>query len=271
MKKLDILSFMLLVFLTPSTAFGWGAKGHNVIAHIAQNHLSPRAGREVTRLLGGYNMAYWSAWADGLRDDPRYDTFSTWHYANADEGFTYATAPKNPEGDVFTAVSHCVEQLSARTTGDTLKSMYLKLLIHFVGDMHCPMHAGRAGDRGGNEVPVTFLGTPGNLHRMWDSQLIDAARPWSALEWALNIDRRMTRDQRRALISGVPGGHPARTPDEAMWLEWMEQTVATAHTLYADTPDKVSWPYINRYTPLAERKLLEAGHRLAWLLNKIFD
>ncbi len=261
MKKRHIFGtiFILFAIFGPHPVFGWGTKGHNAIAHIAQAHLTPRAEREVTRLLDGYNMAYWSSWADGLRDDDRYDIFSTWHYANADAGQTYASSIKEEDGDVYTAVIFCTEQLQAKGAGDSLKTLYLKLLIHFVGDMHCPMHAGHLDDRGGNDFPVIFSGTESNLHRLWDSQLIDAARPWSAWEWAMNTDRRMGRREKREFAAGGP-------------LVWMEETVALAHMLYVDTPrgGSVSWPYINKYTPLVERRFLEAGYRLARLLNDIF-
>jgi hypothetical protein len=277
MKKLLIAALAILCWIPAS---GWGAKGHNAIAHIAQSHLDRRASREVTRLLDGYNMAYWSAWADGLRDDHRYDPFRTWHYANADEGFSYSSSPKNPSGDVYTAVVLCVEQLSSRETSDSLKSLYLKLLIHFVGDMHCPMHSGHLSDRGGNNYEVEFFGARSNLHRVWDSQIVDAARPWSGLEWAWNIDRRLTRLERRALIFADGGNsdeprsfrRSGREVTDTDILAWMESTVTLAHTLYAATPEgsNISWPYINRHSPLAEQKLLEAGHRLAALLNQIF-
>jgi hypothetical protein len=241
-------------------AWGWGAEGHEAIAHIAQGHLSRRAERQVTRLLDGHSMAYWASWADGLRGDHSYDGFTTWHYANADEGFTYATAPKLPTGDVYTAVVTCIERLQDRGASDSLKTMYLKLLIHFVGDMHCPMHAGHASDRGGNGFAIEFRGAASNLHRLWDSQIVDAARPtWDAWEWAVNADRVMNRREWREMIEGGP-------------LRWMEETVVLSHRLYVDTPrDKpVSQDYIRRQTPLIEQKFTEAGRRLAWLLNDIF-
>jgi hypothetical protein len=240
-------------------AWGWGAEGHNAIALIAQRHLSHRAERRVTRLLDGYNMAYWSAWADGLRDDKRYDAFATWHYANVDEGYTYATSPKNPTGDVYTAVNECIAQLESPSASDSLKTLYLKLLIHFVGDMHCPMHAGRTYDRGGNGYEVRFFGDRTSLHRLWDSELVDAARPWTGLEWSLNIDRPISRAERLAIVGTGP---------EA----WMEQTAVLSHELYAATPEgeNLAWPYINHWSPVVERKFLEAGYRLASLLNAIF-
>jgi hypothetical protein len=258
-KHLSALIFILVALLNVLPLYGWGGKGHNAIAIIAQNHLSCRAEREVTRLLDGYNMAYWSTWADGLRDDSRYDAFTTWHFANADAGYTYATAPKHPDGDVYTAVNLCVEQLKNRAVSDSLKTMYLKFLIHFVGDMHCPMHAGYASDRGGNGFEVIWSGNKTNLHKLWDSQLIDAARPWSALEWAINIDPKMNRRERKALAAGDP-------------LGWMEETVALAHALYGDTPQNKSlyWDYINKYDPMVAEQFLLGGYRLARLLNEIF-
>ncbi|MDR2912513.1 MAG: S1/P1 nuclease [Alistipes sp.] len=253
-----IVAFAALMTSLP--AFGWGEKGHNAIAHIAQNHLTRRAQREVTRLLEGHNMAYWSSWADGLREDNRYDFISTWHYANADEGHTYATADKNPEGDVYTAVELCVEKLREKGLSDSLRSLHLKLLIHFVGDMHCPMHAGHASDRGGNGYAVNFRGRKTNLHSLWDSQFVDAAHAWSATEWAENVDVKLGRDARREIEAGTP-------------LDWMEQTVVVSHSLYAGTPQNVSlsWDYINKYAPLVEEKFMEGGYRLAKLLNEIFS
>jgi hypothetical protein len=252
-----VLCFCAAAVVTP--AFGWGEKGHNAIARVAEAHLTRKAEREVRKLLGGHNMAYWSSWADGLRDDARYDHMSSWHYANAEEGRTYASSVKNPAGDVVTAVELCIEELGAANRSDSLRSHYLKLLIHFVGDMHCPMHAGHASDRGGNGHPVDFRGTRSNLHRLWDSQLIDAAHVWSALEWAVNMDYRMGRRQRAALQAGGP-------------RSWMEETMALSHAIYAGTERDatISWDYINRYSPVAERRLLEAGYRLARLLNELF-
>ncbi len=222
--KYSFIAFFIPILLTHALpAFGWGAEGHNAIAHIAQRHLTRRADREVTRLLEGRSMAYWSAWADGLRGDNRYDFLSTWHYANAAQGLTYAEAPKEPRGDVYTAVVECVDRLEERGTNDSLRAVWLKLLIHFVGDMHCPMHAGHPDDRGGNGFPVVFQGAQSNLHRLWDGQIVDAARPWNALEWAVNLDHGARRRPDRELSAGQP-------------LDWMEQTVLLSHQLYDDTP-----------------------------------
>lgn len=261
MKTLVYIIIGAILALNPASGFAWGEKGHNTIAWIAQAHLTPKTEREVRRLLGGHNMIYWSKWADELRDDSIYDIFSTWHYANADEGHTYATMPKNPAGDVVTATKLCIDQLSARGQSDSLRTLYLKLLIHFVGDMHCPMHTGRRSDSGGNAYPVTLFRAPAtNLHRIWDSSLIDAAHAWSALEWAQNIDYTMSKQERRQLQAG--------TPDE-----WIEQSVALAASIYAGTPQDrtLSYDYVNEWSPVVESQLLKGGYRLARVLNELFD
>jgi len=121
------------------------------------------------------------------------------------------------------------------------------------------MHAGRERDRGGNGYAVRLFGDAGSLHRLWDSELIDAARPWSAVEWATNINRRLNRTERHALEDGTP-------------REWMEETVTSVHAIYAATPEGeyVGWPYLNMYEPLVERRFTEAGYRLDRILNEIF-
>ncbi len=257
MKKLTLICLSLL--LSCGAAFGWGEKGHNTTAYIAQKHLSCKAEREISRLLDGKSMAYWSSWADGLRSDERFDFISTWHYANADEGYTYATAPKLPTGDVYTAVQECIAQLRTKGQSDSLRAMYLKLLIHFVGDMHCPMHAGHASDRGGNGYRINFRGRDMNLHSLWDSAIIEGIHGWSAYEWAENIDHRIPRKERKAMAAGTP-------------LIWMEETVVLSHSIYAATPQNEELPrsYVYGFAPLVEEQLLEGGLRLAKILNELF-
>lgn len=90
-----------------------------------------------------------------------------------------------------------VEQLKSRTLSAEDQRDYLRYLIHMVGDMHCPMHAGHRSDLGRNTVPVKWFGAPTNLHSIWDSKLVDSCRPWSYSEWTANIDRNLTKEDHR--------------------------------------------------------------------------
>ena len=259
MKKILIVIIGgLMLFLPIVSVFGWSSKGHNVIASIAEEHLSIKAKKEVRKLLEGRTMVYYSSWMDEIRSNPAYAYTSPWHYANVDEGKTYETMERQHGGDVVTATLEAIEQLKNKKLPDSIRAMNLKFLIHLIGDMHCPMHAGRATDRGGNEYVVIWNKTNTNLHRLWDDLVIEGARSWNSIEWAKFIDIDMSKKQRLAIEAGEP-------------LDWFKETVAIASDIYNNTPENEAVPqgYARKYTPVIEEQFLKAGYRLAGLLNSI--
>ena len=249
--------FLLFMYCLP--VFGWGSRGHEVIANIANVHLSKRAEKEVRKLLDGHTMVYYCIWMDEIRNDSVYAFTRTWHYANVDKGKTYETQDKQPEGDVVTALELSINQLKNKNQPDSVRSMYLKFLIHLVGDIHCPMHAGRAVDRGGNDFSVIWKKEKTNLHRVWDGLLISDAKNWSSIEWAIYIDIVMDKKRQKAIEAGTP-------------LDWFNETVAIADGIYENTKENQEIPqaYTRKYTPVIEEQFLKAGYRLAGLLNEIF-
>ena len=132
------------------------------------------------------------------------------------------------------------------------------MLIHLVGDMHCPMHLGRLSDLGGNRRPVRFFNRETNLHSVWDTNLPEAAHNWSYTEWKEQIDR--LTDEEKA---GITAGEPA---------DWAKETHETCKEIYASSPEgtKIEYDYIFKYTPVIEKQFLRGGHRLARLLNEIY-
>ena len=258
-KKSLILLAGIILCMNCMPVFGWGGKGHYVIAGIAEAHLSRKAKKEVRKLLDGHTMAYYSTWMDELRSDSTYAFSYTWHYANVDEGQTYETMDKEPAGDVVTATILSIEQLKNKSLPDSVRSMYLKFLIHLIGDMHCPMHAGRLSDRGGNSFPVVWKGEKTNLHRYWDSSVLEDARIWSSIEWSTYIDVAMKKKQRLAIQAGKP-------------IDWFIETVDYAKEIYENTSHNeiLTTSYAGKYIPLLEDQFLKAGYRLAGLLNEIF-
>ena len=255
MKKL--ITIMLLAF-TVQTAAAWGPKGHDAVAYIAECNVNKRVKAKVMEALGGHTFTYYSSWADNIRNFPEYRHTSTWHYANVDEGYTYATMPKNPKGDVLTAVTLIVEQLKSGKITPEEENIYLRMLIHFVGDMHCPMHAGRLSDLGGNQVIVKWFGRDVKLHAVWDDLIVESVRKWSYSEWQREIDN-VSKQEREAMAAGTP-------------LDWMNETVAICKKIYEDVPagSELSWDYQNENFPLLEMQLRKAGYRLARLLNEIY-
>lgn len=256
MKKLILLCLGLVI---SSVAFGWGQKGHDVTAAVAERHLTRKAAREVRRVLNGQSPVYVSNWMDNASHTPMYAHTKTWHYFNIAPDGEIETTERLPEGDVLRAVTDLTEQLKSGNLKAGEEEMALRMLIHLVGDMHCPMHLGRAEDLGGNLHKVRFFGRETNLHTVWDTELVEAAHRWSHTEWAEQIENGLGKADRQKITSGSPE-------------EWVRETHALCTRVYADTPEgtNISYDYVARFTPEVERQLLRAGLRLAHLLNEIY-
>lgn len=256
MKKTIVLLLTLLSGSYPVSA--WGPKGHDVTACIAECNLTPEAAAEVDRVLGGYSPVYWCNWLDSASHTPEYAYTLTWHYMNVDEGETRETMPRNPKGDILSAIDRLVGALKGHDLSAEEEALDLKMLIHLVGDLHCPMHAGHLSDLGGNRVKVRFFGRDTNLHAVWDESLPESAHRWSCTEWQNQIDR-LNDEEIAAIASGTPE-------------EWFDETQALCTEIYASTPEgaDLSYDYVSRYTPAVEQQFLKGGYRLAVLLNEIY-
>ena len=110
MKNLIIL---LSCLLFAGSVYGWGQKGHDVTAYIAECHLTPEAAQKIDKVLNGHSPVYYCNWMDIASHTPEYNYTKTWHYLNIDEGQTLETMPRNPKGDVLTAVTALVAELKA--------------------------------------------------------------------------------------------------------------------------------------------------------------
>lgn len=256
MKRL-ILSLLMVLMIVPN-AFGWGQKGHDVVAYVAEQNLPRRVLRKVTKALEGHSVVYYANWMDNASHTPEYSHTSTWHYANVDEGYTYQTMPKNESGDVVTAIYELVEQLKSRKLSPEQESVALRMLIHLVGDLHCPMHAGHKSDYGGNTIEVFYFGRASKLHSIWDSSLVESAHNWSYSEWQREIDR-----QRRAVD---------RKMQQGTVEEWFSETVEICDGVYKAMPAgaKISYDEVAASAPMIEQQLLKGGLRLAKLLKDIY-
>lgn len=251
--------FILLAAAFPSLTYGWGQKGHDVVAEIASRHLTPKTRAAMDSLLGGKTPVYWANWLDNASHTPQYDYSLTWHYKNVDPEYTYETAPLNPKGDIVSALQQQTEALGSGSLSRQDASLALKMVIHLMGDLHQPMHLGRYSDRGGNRHKVSFFDKETNLHSVWDTSLPEAAHKWSYTEWADQTDR-ATAELEAALLDGD-------------FNSWAAETYEIAKEVYAATPQDtaISYDYIARWSPVVEQQLLKGGLRLAYILNCIFD
>lgn len=254
MKKITTL---LLCLVCAVASYGWGQKGHDVVAAIAERHLTPAARQFADSLLDGRSLVYWANWLDNASYTPELRYTKTWHYKNVNEGVEYEAMSANPAGDAVTAIKSTVETLtdSARSIDD--KVLALKILIHVTGDLHQPMHMGHATDLGGNRIKVKYFGRDTNLHTVWDTNLVESAHKWSYTEWADQLDR----------------GNDISRETYAPWMVdlWAKGNVSVADSVYKAMPEKTDIKYneIVWATPVIEQQLLAGGLRLAIILNYI--
>lgn len=249
----------IVALCTTLSSFGWGQKGHDVVAYIAECNLTPEVYQKVVKKLGNHSLVYFANWLDNASYSDQYRYTKSWHYANVDEGFTYDTMTKNEKGDVVTAIESLIAELKSGKLSAEQENVRLRMLIHLVGDIHCPMHAGHLSDRGGNEVNVKFFNRDTKLHKVWDSELVEAAHKWSYTEWEQQLNRYCTAEEKAKLAQGKA-------------KDWLDQSHAIATEIYKATPDKsrISYDYIAYYTPVVEKQLLSGGVRLANILNELY-
>ena len=247
-----------LLLMCSTNAYSWGQKGHDVTCAIAENHLSRRASKEISRILEGKSMVYWANWMDNASNTDEYRYTKTWHYKNIDADETWETAELNEKGDVVRAINESIAALKGGKLSKEEEALTLKFLIHLVGDLHCPMHMGHKSDRGGNAWQIQFFGRGTNLHSIYDSGIVESTHKWTYTEWAKEVD---TVNKKEA--AAISAGNPEI---------WGKETYLITSKIYESTPvgSKLSYDYQSKWTPVIEIQLLRGGLRLAAILNEIF-
>lgn len=260
-----VLALVLSPALAPGALRAWGDEGHRIVGDVAWRHLTPAAQRAAAELLAGDDrtLAYAATWADRLRDDPAWDWAKPYHYINAPDGEASLDLARDcpPRGCVVRGIEENLAVLSDPAGPRQRRLEALKFLAHFVGDVHQPLHAGYASDRGGNEIDVTFFGRPANLHRVWDSLILERRlgwfSNWSRRRLARRLAASVTAEERARWAAGTP-------------LGWAQEslTLARSHAYAARPGDVLGEAYYERNLPLVEERLRQAGVRLAWLLDR---
>ena len=249
------VTFVIALFIS-FNAISWGLTGHRAIGEIAQNHLTGKTKKEIKRVFGHQSLAYNANWMDFIKSDSTYDYMKPWHYATIPDDKTYAEAGTPKEKDIIWAINDFTGQLKSDTLTLEEEQFALRVLIHLVGDIHQPLHVGNGEDRGGNDVKLKFFWQNSNLHRVWDSGLIDGEK-WSYTEWAQILDHNEKGEIERLQNS---------TP-----LDWANESKAMRASVY-DTKgaDNLTYNYVFEHQAQLHKRLKDAGVRLAGLLNEIY-
>ncbi|WKK82486.2 S1/P1 nuclease [Marivirga arenosa] len=254
--KIRIISVFILSIFSISQALAWGQTGHRVVGEVASFYLKKKASKRVNDILNRQSMAVASVWMDNIKSEDKYDFMKPWHYVTIPNGLTYEETEKNPDGDAIMKIKEIVKNLKAGNLSAQEEQNQLKMLIHLVGDIHQPLHVGTGEDIGGNAVKLKWFGKNSNLHRVWDSEMIDSkAFSYTELAEAVNIT---TKEEVEALQSA--------TIDD-----WYKEAMGMRDQVYALPEDMyLGYEYMYKNWDGVQEQLMKAGIRLAGLLNEIY-
>jgi len=258
------IAFCLLGVSPQVDALAWGKVAHRAASTVVENHLTPAATAAIRDLLEpGETLADASLWADEHRRDLAGS--AAWHYVNVPITESQYDARFCPStGCVVSKIEELRGTLrnSASSRGD--KQQALRLLVHFVEDLHQPLHVGDRGDRGGNDLQLQFFGKGTNLHRLWDDGLVEH-HSTDEVKWIGEIDALATLEQAR---QWSVGGVEAWANESLVAARQAYCIPGTHSMLKPGTP--LGQEYFDLALPVARRRLAQAASRLTTMLNEIF-
>lgn len=256
------LTAILIICLFCMPVHAWWDKEHKIIAIIAENSLSKTAKKQVNLLLDGDSLAEVSLWADSIKSDPKWSHSKRWHYINVLPNQTIDKHRSVPAGDILWAINYFYQELQRPSNSKQEKREALMFFVHFVADIHQPLHVGKYEDKGGNRVAVNWYNSPrkSNLHRVWDGLLTQSKL--TAEEYAKTFEK-LSKEQQAKWQNST-------------FADWANESLILNDEIYNFGPDQGKkimplgkW-YQEKNKPIANQRLHQAGIRLAYSLNQIF-
>ena len=252
MKRVLLIVFSVLMI---TESFGWGATGHRATGLIADRYLSGKARKKIKALLGQESLAMVSTWMDEIRSDSTYNYSNDWHWTTIPDGGKYEDVEVNPDGKVIMMIEKITAELKAGNLDPKKEAEYLKMLVHMIGDIHQPLHVGKPGDRGGNDVKVKWAGGDSNLHRVWDSDMIE--------------DTQLSFTELVEFIP-KPDATTVKNWQSTRAREWAKESMALRGDVYNIGNGSLGYRYSYKNLPTVKVRILQAGVRIAGLLNYIY-
>ncbi len=251
----SLLAPLVLARAPRSGEARWWDLGHRIVARLAELRLTPHTRDAVRDILGGQSLADASVWADNIRQY-RHDA-DPLHYVNIPLRDTVYVPDRHCPGGrcIIAAIAHDRELLADPATSPADRAEALRFLIHFMADLHQPLHVADNGDRGGNMRPVTLLGHETNLHAVWDGELIDSSGV-DQEGYFESLRRRMNSLDSRALERGTV-------------VDWAMEghRIAVEHAYRLPRGGRIGREYVQANRPVIDHALIAAGVRLARVLN----
>lgn len=261
--RLVRLLMLLLVCAGGSSAWAWGKAGHRIVGQLAEARLQPAAREQVAMLLAGEaepTLAGIAAWADHVRDsDPAWAWSAPLHWVNFERGqCAYKARSQCRDGlCAVAAVSRYRNELADRSLPLERRREALKFVVHFVGDLHQPLHAGFAFDRGGNDFQISVQREGWNLHSVWDTLIIQSSK----LEWPAYAERVEALPLSPQASERLAYTRPATWAEESCRIMQASDFYPPKHM--------ITGRYLEAHRPQVDERLKLAGERLARVLNEV--
>lgn len=257
MKYSVVFAATVSMLAACSAAFAWGPDGHQIVAEIAQQYLSPQARTAVKELLGKQSLAEIATWGDHVRGQKGYE-WTAMHVALLTPGANTFKYDRNDRGSCpVTVIYRCTAILQDRAAAHQDRLEALKLLVHFVGDVHQPVHVERRGDKSLGRFDCFGQDVP--LHGVWDHGLLDHARK----EW---------KPYSQDLAAKITPAQLKTWSAQQDPCDWVNESWDATVNYVRKVPDGhvITEAYFQRCMPVIEQRLEQGGIRLAGRLNAIF-
>ena len=254
------VSIVLITFsLTISqNSWAWGKTGHRVVGEVASKYLTKKSKEKIREILKGHSMAEVSNFLDDIKSDSqkKYDTLRPYHYVNIPDGMKYSEINHNPQGDAVQGINIAIAKLKTHQLSPEEEAFYLKILIHLVGDIHQPLHTGRENDKGGNDIYVSWFGKKSNLHKVWDSEMIND-KLYSYTELANIVNITTSKEVKKWQSDNID--------------VWIQENMTLRPGIYKlNSNKKLGYKYSYNHWGDVKQQLLKGGVRLAGILNEIY-
>ena len=252
-RGIPVLLFVVILSCFSAKSYAWGQRGHELVAQIAFRFLDDSTQQIVKKYLGNLSIEEAANWMDVERGNSYYNYMRTWHYLDMDKGENYTPST---ERNILTVLHSAIVELKDYKNMKRKEVKYRLLLIfHLIGDLHQPLHTGYAIDKGGNTIQVTSPYVGGNLHSVWDTQIIEYKNITldSCLQTYAALDTTQVADIKKI--------------NE---LKWMYQSRSLLDTVYSFQNDFLDKSYIDSNADVIKKQLVMGGLRLASLLTSLF-
>jgi len=259
---------LLLVLLQCAPNFGWSTEGHQIVAQIADDYLTHKTKTAIKPFLNGKTLSEISTLPDPYRSTSQGKWTAPCHYVNLPSNAQHYQASYCGEYCVVESVYNYTNILSKNPHvcdySKGVEPCALEFLTHYVGDIHQPLHAGWASDKGGNAVDVYYYNTLTNLHSVWDHNIITQWNP-NVQSAVAELESNITTEEIKKITESM---------DASDWADESFQYVRTVvyeFTTYKNGDPWLQGPYFDQQLPVIKYRLTAGGIRLAQLLNTIFD